>query len=107
KHEQSGIIQDELGQMSEADARALSKVMTLDFDANNLHVDPGTVVSFDLCMHRHGRDDASVTNFDNRWLWIEEEVLPTWRRVDEQGKEVSHLMARLQAPTTRHARAGH
>ncbi|ACF14147.1 conserved hypothetical protein [Chloroherpeton thalassium ATCC 35110] len=39
----------------------------------------------------------SVTNPENRWQWIEENVLPIWKKVDEGYAENSGLKARLTA----------
>jgi hypothetical protein len=88
KHEQAGIIQDQLDHFTEPAGALVSRLVALDFDANNLSREEETTVSFQRSMRRHGRSDARVTNFADRWLWIEDEILPMWRRVDEEQPEL-------------------
>jgi hypothetical protein len=102
KHEQAGIIQDQLADFGDVSATMLSRIVAIDFDANNLQREEETLVSFTRSMERHGRPRARVTNFEDRWLWIENEILPMWRKVDAGSPEllirVNSLMKEPQRP---------
>jgi len=84
RHEQAGIIQEQLGKMNDAVAMMMWW-LSIDFDANNLKSDQATQASFAAAMTRRNRPDGKVNNFDDRWTWIEDEILPQWRKTDERG----------------------
>lgn len=93
RHEQAGIIQDQLSQMDSLSARVLSWLIAVDFSGKIVSEDD-SLARFTRSMQRHGRHNASVTNFDDRWLWIEDEIFPTWRRLDQRKRQT--LMERAE-----------
>jgi len=95
KHEQYGIIQDQLGQMPEWMAELMSRLVWVDFDANNFQFDLRTMDRFWRCMEQYGRHNASFTNADDRWFWITKEILPTWQAVDADTAGLHHRLDRL------------
>lgn len=87
RHEQSGIIQDRLSQIDQLSAQLLSWVVAIDF-SGEIVPEKDSLVRFTRSMERQGRRDGSVAKFADRWLWIEDEILPTWRALDERKREM-------------------
>jgi hypothetical protein len=82
RHEQSRIIQEHIQQLSWWFASALSVSILVDFDGDNFALDWLTLTGFARTMIAHGRW-GDITRFEDRWLWIEESILPRWRAATE------------------------
>lgn len=101
-HEQGVIIQHFLRQMRPEFSFFLSAMTELDFDANNLRVD-ATNTSFSWTLWTKGLRLLMQTmslpdfcNFQHRWFWIENGVLPTWRTVDETDSTLARKLGVLK-----------
>lgn len=81
-HEQHNVIQPLIGKLRPT-FRIFMTVMTqIDFGMPDLVPNFETYTAFQKFMLAKLKPRAQFTNFDDRWLWIEQSVLETWKQVD-------------------------
>jgi len=104
RHEQLNTLQPIFDRISPLGKVVVSLGSALDFD--------GALAKGEQCMASFSEHFGyaatvtgakSVTNPDDRWQWIEENVLPIWKKVDEGYAENSGLKARLTAMAAKEA----
>jgi len=103
KHEQEVIVQSAFDTLSRLGKVALSTFTTLDFDGNHKRIEPETYSSFTAHMWTRGawillyqRSLPDIRNLTQRWHWIENTVLPRWRRACETDAMLTTKLEALQ-----------
>lgn len=102
RHEQERTVQPRFDRFDTLFGIALTWASMLDFDADDKHLDPGTLSEFKRFMFTRGwlrllRSFSlpNVVNLDQRWYWISESLLPRWQQVDRSDPLLEQKMKRL------------
>lgn len=102
RHEQEWTVQPRFARLDKLFGYALTLTTMLDFDADHRRIDRQTVSAFSWFMMTQGyrlllrtRSCPDVLRFDHRWFWIEQSLLPHWKRVDRSDPELERKMRRL------------
>ena len=99
KHEQSVTVQAHFARLQQPVFKQfLSSATDIDFDANNFQVDPKTHTSFHQYILPFLPLGAlpDITNFEQRWRWVENEVWRIWKTVETTDQTLPNKMAMLR-----------
>lgn len=97
-HEQRNVIQPLVEKVGPAFRIFLSVTTQIDFGMPDGRPDFRTYTAFQKFMSKKLRPLAQFNNFTDRWQWIEESVLETWKQVDATDAKLKDKIAKLIAP---------
>ncbi|HEX8736756.1 MAG TPA: hypothetical protein VF721_15600 [Pyrinomonadaceae bacterium] len=102
KNEQWGVVEQHFSKLDLPLGLGLTITTSLDFDATHLVRDEKTYCEFYSYMWRRGLlklistfSLPDITLLAHRWLWVENLVFPTWKRVVTTDLEISKKMMRI------------
>lgn len=92
KHEQQLVVQPLFASFEPWFGRFYSAVGASDFDLDPLHLETSTFTAFTPYMLVHGRSllrasgslRPDLTDFGQRWFWIDNHALPCWMRAESR-----------------------
>ena len=81
-HEQRNVIQPFIERMRPTFSVFMTVMTQVDFGMPDFRPNFSTYTAFQKFMTAKLKPRAQFTNFDDRWFWIENSVLATWKQVD-------------------------
>jgi hypothetical protein len=99
-HEQHHVIQPLVETVGPAFRIFLSVMTQIDFGMPDGRPDFRTYTAFQKFMSKKLRPLARFNSFADRWQWIEESVLETWKQVDATDEKLKEKIAKLIAKGT-------
>ena len=102
EHEQRAIVQPNFDRLSGAYSKLFSLGSTLDFEVQGLRREASYFTSFSLYAATRGIPRAvrarrwpRITRFDDRWPWIEQSIVPRFRKFDADARLVDAGLRRI------------
>ncbi len=104
RFEQEVTVQAGFDRMQRAFSTFLTWAMSMEFDGDHQRVELDTFCYFPFYMWTSAlrvlartRSLPHVGRFDHRWCWVEGCLLPMWKQVDANDRELEHKLKRLAA----------
>jgi hypothetical protein len=99
QHEQSTTVQNHFDQLQQPQFKQfLSSLTDIDFDANNFQIDQKTYTSFQKYTLQFPLPRGTlpdITDFEQRWRWVEREVWRIWQTVEKNDPRLREKMDSL------------
>jgi uncharacterized protein DUF2515 len=102
EHEQRALVQPNFDRLSCAFARIVSIGSTTSFDVRGVRQEVAYFSSFYLYSLTEGMSNAlaarawpRITRYDDRWRWLEEHVVPRFRRLDADTHLIDASLRRI------------